>query len=430
MTFRDGIAGVNTATSTSAQDSTSKWPATTQKDDVKDRVYVLGTGSIGKFIAHSIYNHPNPPPVTLLFHKPLYLLDFKKPENGSQLTVTTHGAPEQSGPFDYELVLPVRKRNWRGSKDTQQLMDRNDVEKRFGDYVSDAPIRNLIVTTKAQQTVKSLRPLKHRLGKDSTILFLQNGCGTIDEVNKNVFPDPLDRPHYMLGINSHGVTATGPTTATHAGHGVIYLGILPRDGANGSRVLTSESSRSKSQLNDVEFSNTSIYLLRCLARLPILSVFPVPPSALTLYQLDKLAVNCVVNPLTVLLDAPNGSLLNNHHLSRTMRLLLFEISAIFRRLPEVEGLPNIDVRFGPDRLEDLVISVARKTSGNISSMLQDVRRGTETEIDYLNGYVVRRGEELGVKAVVNYSMVTLVKGKQSMVSREVEGWIPHEGKSG
>ena len=416
------------ATTVATQDSPNKL-SIRERSEIEERIHVLGTGSIGKFVAHAIQKHTSPPPITLLFHKPSYLNQFNNEENNSRLSVTSYGTPTTAGPLDSELVLPARKRNWRGSKGQAELLDREDTERRFGNRPSDTPIKHLIVTVKAHQTVKSLLPLKSRLTKDSSILFLQNGCGIVEEVNEQVFPDPAERPAYLLGINSHGVHATGTSTVVHAGHGVIYLGILPREGDQTLDPASSQNDGMSEKYNNRQFSETSRHLLRSLTRLPVLAALPVPPSSLTLYQLDKLAVNCVINPLTVLLDAPNGSLLHNHNLSRTMRLLLFEISAIFRRLPEVQGIPNIDLRFSPDRLEDLCLGTARKTGDNISSMLQDVRRGAETEIDYLNGWVVRRGESLGVKAVVNYSMVSLVRGKQAMVSREVEGYVPHEGRS-
>ncbi|KAL9054977.1 MAG: hypothetical protein Q9162_003832 [Coniocarpon cinnabarinum] len=371
-------------------------------------IYILGTGSIGKFVAHSLMSSPAPPPVTLLFHKSSYLYDFRKPENRSMLHITTHGTPNATGPFASELVLPERKPDRHGMTNLLDLTSRRQTEKRFPDATSDVVIEHLVITTKAHQTVKSLLPLRHRLTRDSTLLFLQNGCGTVEEVNRYVFPYPEDRPNYLVGINSHGVHGTGATSAVHAGHGVIYMGFLPRDHWTPENQSNASSPRAGAADGDKHLPETARYLLRSFTHLPVLAAMTVPPSTLILHQLDKLAVNCVVNPLTVLLDAPNGSILKNSNISRNMRLLLFEISAIFRRLPEVQGLPNVDVRFSPDRLEDLVVGVANKTSANISSMLQDVRRGAETEIEYLNGWVVRRGESVGVKAVVNYSMVTLL----------------------
>ena len=44
-------------------------------------------------------------------------------------------------------------------------------------------------------------------------------------------------------------------------------------------------------------------------------------------------------------------------------------------------------------------------------MRQDVRKGYKTEIEYINGYVIKRGEVLGIKCVLNYMMMHLVNGK-------------------
>ncbi|KAL9070246.1 MAG: hypothetical protein Q9157_005866, partial [Trypethelium eluteriae] len=97
-------------------------------------------------------------------------------------------------------------------------------------YESDEPIHNLIVCVKTYQTVSSLLGLRHRLTVNSTICFLQNGMGVMDEVNERVFPDETTRPAYMFGIVSHGVHVDPQFnfSATHAGFGTIQLGIMPR----------------------------------------------------------------------------------------------------------------------------------------------------------------------------------------------------------
>jgi 2-dehydropantoate 2-reductase len=125
-----------------------------------------------------------------------------------------------------------------------------------------------------------------------------------------------------------------------------------------------------------------------------------------------------------MLDAPNGSILYNFAITRTMRLLLAEISLVIRSLPELRGLPNIQDRFSPERLETLIVSIADKTGKNISSMLADVRAGRKTEVRYINGYIVRRGEEMGMQCVCNYMMMQLVEGKVNMIQRENLDQVP------
>jgi 2-dehydropantoate 2-reductase len=66
-----------------------------------------------------------------------------------------------------------------------------------------------------------------------------------------------------------------------------------------------------------------------------------------------------------------------------------------------------------------VEAVCEATSGNISSMLQDVLRKKRTEIDFLNGVIVRQAQELGIQSPVNSMLVDLVKTIESSYSSSV-----------
>ena len=75
----------------------------------------------------------------------------------------------------------------------------------------------------------------------------------------------------------------------------------------------------------------SRYLLRTICRSPALAAVPNSPTQLLQAQLDKLAMNAIINPLTSLMDTRNGTILYNFALTRAMRLLLGEISASFEK---------------------------------------------------------------------------------------------------
>lgn len=57
-------------------------------------------------------------------------------------------------------------------------------------------------------------------------------------------------------------------------------------------------------------------------------------------------------------------------------------------------------------------------------MVQDVRSGRLTEIDYINGYIIKRGEELGIHCVMNYMLMHMVKGKNKIKSKEKADLLP------
>jgi 2-dehydropantoate 2-reductase len=412
------------------------------------RIHILGVGNVGRFVAHALRGIPRPPPVTLLLPRSGMLRQWE--ESPRRLVVHTEGESEARGGFDAEVAAPRIRVHGR------------EIDSDPCPGESNEPINSLIVANKTPSVLQYLSAVKHRLNPRSVICFLQNGMGLIERVNAEIFPDPETRPYYMIGINSHGLSSVSgdPFATTHAGFGTISLSIMPheRDRAPAPfepsphmspHPYSSPASKAKSlsansadALNDLprptpattRWTPNQRYLLRTLLRTPILSATAFSPPDLLQLQLEKLAINCVVNPLTVMLDARNGAILYNFGLTRTMRLLLAEISLVIRSLPELQYMPNLAQRFDAGRLETLVVGVANRTRDNISSMLADVRAGRPTEIDYINGYIVRRGEELGIRCLTNYFLLNLVKGKQNMVSLEKGDalpWVepkPHESE--
>jgi 2-dehydropantoate 2-reductase len=66
-----------------------------------------------------------------------------------------------------------------------------------------------------------------------------------------------------------------------------------------------------------------------------------------------------------------------------------------------------------------VEGVCNATSSNISSMLQDVLRKKKTEVDYINGAIVREGEDLGIPTPVNSALTDLVKTIESSYNKQI-----------
>lgn len=280
-------------------------------------------------------------------------------------------------------------------------------------------IYHLIVSVKAPQTVRAIQAVAHRLTQHSSILFLQNGMGMVEEVNEKLFPDERYRPTYVIGVVSHGLYSKGPFSVVHAGEGTIALGVLPRIPMGESMLLEA--------LN--QLSPSARYLMRTMTRTAVFVAVGFSPTDLLQQQLDKLAVNCIINPLTAILDCKNGALLYNFYFQRVVRLLLAEISLVIKSLPELKNVPNVNMRFDTLRLERMVFQIANTTAENYSSMVQDIRSGRLTEVDYINGYIVRRGEEKGIHCVMNYMLMHIVKGKNKNTSQEKADLLPFAGRS-
>jgi 2-dehydropantoate 2-reductase len=425
------------------------------------RIHIYGLGAVGLFIAHSLRGIPNPPPVTLIHHKSVRYWQWKR-QGLNSVTLSRKGRDVEHQGFDVDLSVPYPryhkqevmqghahpldrkqqeqlKNGGQGFDSTNHeeklhytsLKDQND-EPVTSEPVSapsqesEDTIEHLIVCLKGPTVVSALASLRHRLTSKSSILFIHNGMGVIDEVNEQIFPNPDTRPQYLLGILSHGLTRLEEYKVDHAGLGTLSLGPYP----DLSLTNPSTAPLKEDDQSPLVVSPGSRYILRTLLRIPVLGAATFTPSALLCLQLDKLAVNSIINPLTALFDVRNGNLNYSFPVSRLQRLLLAETSLVLRSLPALKHLPGINTRFSPGRLETLCVSVAHKTGQNISSMLADMRAGFRTEIEYLNQWVVRRGEEMGIRCIVNYTIALAVRAKQGMIMWEKNEELPYVGNTG
>lgn len=120
---------------------------------------------------------------------------------------------------------------------------------------------------------------------------------------------------------------------------------------------------------------------------------------LTPHVWRKLAANCAINPLSAILRVQNGALLHSPEARATLE-------AAAREVAEVARGKGIDI--GPDVVA-ATLDVVRRTADNRSSMLQDVESGRPTEIEVMNGAVVREGRALGVTTPVNALLLDRVR---------------------
>ncbi|GKZ33171.1 hypothetical protein AbraIFM66950_002960 [Aspergillus brasiliensis] len=347
-------------------------------------IHVLGLGSIGTFTAHGLKDIPNPPSVTLLLHRESLYHEYIRNNHRIALNTTSGDTIHHS---DYNLEI-YKQGAWHTPTDS----------------TADDQIDNLIVTVKETQTVSALRALRSRLNRASTILFLQNGCGMIDEVNEHLFPDPRTRPNYLTGVISHGVTLASPFNAIHTGASAISLGLVPR-----------EHSPSSPHTTTITETGEPEYMLHNIPRSPRLSArFYSFPDVFQI-QLEKLAVNAFCNPVCALHDSKNGILFDFPELRRA---ILTEISNIVLRLPELRGVDGVEERFGVDRLEETVNGILERTRETTCSMVVDLRNRRETEIRFINGYWVRRGREVGVSTAVNEELMDKVLRRSAALRLE------------
>jgi len=221
---------------------------------------------------------------------------------------------------------------------------------------------------KTYHTEKAVRDAL-ALQKEGTIfLTLQNGLG-----NEEVICQQVDQKKVMLGVTNHGATLLGPGSIRHAGKGKTSIGEL--DGKVTDRVNQITQMFCKAGI-ETEVSSTIQDLVWV-----------------------KLFVNIGINALTALTGFKNGQLLDHPETLRLMEALVSEAV-------EVAGRKGIRIEGNPF---EKVKTVAEATRQNRSSMGQDFDNKRRTEIDAINGAVVREAKQLGISVPFNQAITDLVK---------------------
>ncbi|HBY99261.1 MAG TPA: 2-dehydropantoate 2-reductase, partial [Chloroflexi bacterium] len=124
----------------------------------------------------------------------------------------------------------------------------------------------------------------------------------------------------------------------------------------------------------------------------------------------KLIVNVGINALTALLRVQNGVLAEVPE----ARLLLVQAITEAVAVARAAG-----IALPYDDAVSHVLAVARATGANRSSMLADVLRGAPTEVEVINGSIVRVAERLGMDAPVNRMLTALVRALDTTAGRRV-----------
>ena len=111
-------------------------------------------------------------------------------------------------------------------------------------------------------------------------------------------------------------------------------------------------------------------------------------------QWIKLAINCVINPITALNNIDNGEVLADKYSS--------DIEKILREIITVATACGINLIY--DELIVLVKTVAKNTGKNCSSMRSDILNKQKTEVDYINGYIHKLGLEFNIATPENSNL--------------------------
>lgn len=299
-------------------------------------------------------------------------------------------------------------------------------------YPTNEPIRNLIVTTKTYQTQNAIKPFLPYIDSETNLILAQNGLGVLEEIKDGIFAPETnqDRPHLFQGVIAHGAYQSSEFTFNHACDADFKIARLPWSHHNmvqPCELVTNDAS-----------NNELMHLFTNPTFEKVFHVSHLTYQEMLIGQLVKFLGNSCINSVTAIVDALNGELLNCCHETFTsiVEESLSILKTVYRPLFEYEkeyndkeGYPSLNVsktfELGP--LVDGIIYLCCVQGGkNSTSMRQDTINLRDTEIDYINGFVVTMANKFNTgpnPAKVNKTIVELVNlrsGLNRVRAREAE----------
>lgn len=236
------------------------------------------------------------------------------------------------------------------------------------------PMDLVIVFVKDTASRAALAGNRELIGENTLLLSLQNGMG-----NEEVLEEFADRRQVLLGTTKHNCVTLSPGTILHSGSGMTHIG-SPCGNMAAAREIEQAFSRCGIQAQACEDVKRLLW--------------------------EKLFVNMTINPLTALLDAPISVLADSADVQALAYTLLTEAVAVAKADGEEFDLETI---YGS------LIKTADTLRVGKASMCQDLEHGRKTEIDFINGAVVKLGIRYAIPTPAHEMIVRLIHAKESLL---------------
>jgi 2-dehydropantoate 2-reductase len=230
----------------------------------------------------------------------------------------------------------------------------------------------VLFSVKTLDTEIVARQVAPYVRSDALVLCLQNGVENVERIRAVAGLDPIGAVVYVAS------SIAAPGRIKHSGRGDLLIGdVAARPGPP----------------RDATLAQVAEWFEK--AGVPCRVSANIDADLWT-----KLILNAGLNALSALGRATYGEVAANPESRETVRQLVNECVAVARALRI--ALPERD-------FVEMVLSFAETAGAVHSSTAQDLERGKATEIDALNGFIVRRGAEIGVPTPVNQSLLALVR---------------------
>jgi 2-dehydropantoate 2-reductase len=259
----------------------------------------------------------------------------------------------------------------------------------------------VLLSVKTPNTEETARDLVPHLRSGASVVSLQNGVDNVERIRAATTIEAIPAVVYVAA------EMVAPGCVKHSGRGDLIIGDPSRRGPTASPQPSSQSGGAGGRDGDVRRGE----LERVAA---VFARAGVPCKVSRNIEADlwtKLVMNCAYNAMSALSRARYGRIAANRWTRDVVRHVVEETLAVARAA---------GVQLDGSDLVHAAWTLGEAMPGALSSTAQDINRGKRTEIDSLNGYVARRGGELGIATPVNQTLYALVKLLEERVA-------PHSG---
>jgi len=232
----------------------------------------------------------------------------------------------------------------------------------------------VIILVKSYDTESAVKNVLPCVNKDTILVSLQNGLGNIEIIRS--FFTGKNHPVILSGVTSLGATTLETGKIIHAGAGKTFIGVNRKQ-----RLEPAIRNRIKNA-----FRNTGIN---------ILLTNDIEPAVWS-----KLVMNSAINPLAAITQMSNGELVDNCYVRDNLQQAAKESALVAKAL-------GIKLLFKNPEKE--VVNGCMKSRKNRNSMLQDILNKKQTEIEYINGTVIKFAEKMKLETPVNKNLYSRVK---------------------
>ncbi len=241
----------------------------------------------------------------------------------------------------------------------------------------------LFITTKTYDLKNVLVQYQTFIDTCKYLVILQNGIGNELLVKQFCSEDKIIR-----AVTINGVFLDKPGHLIYSGVGLTKIGFPFK------------------RLKKTEQRSIDLHLLKDLLDTASLNTILVDDIIKECWE--KAFINIGINAFGALTRLENGKLLEIEGLKELMAEAISESLLVAKR----KGIQLSDKDY-----ISLTYEIAKNTAENKNSMLQDILKGKNTEIDFLNGIIVEYAKELGISVPINDLLTKLIKGLEQFVKK-------------